>query len=126
MTTSGTAAQTPARSTADRIARQLLLIEDAAPRSLVSLRGSLVITAIRCTLTYALIPALSPLIGWMGAVATPVSLVLSLAAIALSINSLRRVWLANYVHRWAYTGFITLVVTLLAYVVVGDVRTLLG
>lgn len=126
MTTSGTTAQSPPRSTADRVARQLLLIEDAAPRSLVSLRGSLVITAIRCTLTYALIPALAPLIGWMGAIATPVSLVLSLAAIVLSINSLRRVWLANYAHRWAYTAFIVLVVSLLVAVVVGDVRALAG
>ncbi len=126
MTTGSTAAQTPARSTADRIARQLLLIEDAAPRSLVSLRGSLVLTAVRCVLTYALIPALAPLIGWMGALATPASLVLSLAAIALSVNSLRRVWLADYAHRWPYTAFIALVVGLLSVVVVGDVRTLLG
>ena len=126
MTTGSTAAQTPARSTADRIARQLLLIEDAAPRSLVSLRGSLVLTAVRCVLTYALIPALAPIIGWMGALATPASLVLSLAAIALSINSLRRVWMADYAHRWPYTAFIALVVGLLTVVVVGDVRTLLG
>jgi hypothetical protein len=126
MTTGSTAAETPSRSTADRIARQLLLIEDAAPRSLVSLRGSLVITAIRCVLTYALIPALAPLIGWLGALATPASLVLSLAAIGLSFNSLRRVWLADYAHRWAYTAFIALVVALLIMVVVGDTRTLLG
>lgn len=126
MTTGSTTAATPPRSTADRIARQLLLIEDAAPRSLVSLRGSLVVTAIRCVLTYALIPALAPLLGWMGALATPASLVLSVAAIALSINSLRRVWLADYAHRWAYTAFIVFVVGLLVMVVVGDVRTLIG
>lgn len=126
MTTARAATDTPPRSTADRIARQLLLIEDAAPRSLVTLRGSLVLTAVRCVLTYALIPALSPLIGWLGAVASPVSLVLSLAAIALSINSLRRVWLADYRHRWPYTAFIAVVVLLLTLVVVGDTRTLLA
>ena len=126
MTTGDTATGAAPRSTADRVARQLLLIEDAAPRSLVTLRGSLVITAARCVLTYALIPALAPLIGWVGAVATPVSLVLSLAAIALSINSLRRVWLADYAHRWAYTAFIALVVGLLVLVVVGDARALLA
>ena len=126
MTTGSTATPTSPRSTADRIARQLLLIEDAAPRSLVSLRGSLVLTAVRCTLTYALIPALAPVVGWLGPLATPASLLLSLAAIALSINSLRRVWLADYVHRWAYTAFIAVVVTLLVVVVVGDTRSLLG
>lgn len=114
------------RSLMDRVARQVLLIEDASPRAMFELRGSLLFTGIRCTITYALIPLLAPVIGWAGVLATPVSLVLSSAAVVLAVNSLRRVWLADYHHRWAYTAFIVTAVALLAVVIVGDVRTLLG
>jgi hypothetical protein len=116
----------PSRSRLDRIVRQALLIEDAAPRSILDLRGSLVISAVRCVLTYALIPLLVPVIGWAGLVAAPLSLVMGLAAIALAVRSLRRVWLADYRHRWAYTGFITVVLALLVGMVTMDGRVLLG
>ncbi len=114
------------RSVLDRVVRQALLIEDASPRAMFELKGSLVLSAIRCVLTYAVIPLAVPLISWAGVLATPLSLVLSLAAIVLAITSLRRVWMADYRYRWPYTGFILVAVTLLVVVVVLDVRTLLG
>jgi hypothetical protein len=114
------------RSVLDRIVRQALLVEDASPRAMFELKGSLVLSAIRCVLTYAVVPLVVPLIGWAGVLATPLSLVLSLAAIVLAITSLRRVWMADYRHRWPYTGFILLAVSLLVMVVVIDTRTLLS
>jgi hypothetical protein len=114
------------RSVLDRIVRQALLIEDASPRAMFELKGSLVLSAIRCVLTYAVVPLVVPLIGWAGVLATPLSLALSLAAIALAITSLRRVWMADYRYRWPYTGFILVAVSLLVMVVVLDVRTLLS
>jgi hypothetical protein len=117
---------TAQRSVLDRIVRQALLIEDASPRAMFELKGSLVLSAIRCVLMYAVIPLAVPLISWAGVLATPLSLVLSLAAIVLAITSLRRVWMADYRYRWPYTAFILLAVGLLTMVVVLDVRTLLG
>jgi hypothetical protein len=114
------------RSALDRLVRQVLLIEDAAPRAMFELRGSLVLSAIRCVLTYAVIPLVVPVISWAGVLATPLSLALSLVAIVLAVNSLRRVWMADYRHRWPYTVFILVAVGLLTMVVVLDVRTLLG
>jgi hypothetical protein len=114
------------RSVLDRVVRQALLIEDASPRAMFELRGSLVLSAIRCVLTYAVIPLVVPLIGWAGVLATPLSLVLSLAATVLAVTSLRRVWMADYRYRWPYTGFILLAVGLLMVVVVTDIRTLLA
>jgi hypothetical protein len=113
------------RSPVDRLVRQLLLIGDASPRALFDLKGSMLIAGVRCTLTYIVIPFGAPLIGWLGILATPASLVLSIVAVAMAVSSLRRVWLADYRHRLAYTGFILIAVTLLAIVIVGDVRTLL-
>lgn len=113
-------------TTADRFVRQLLMIEDAAPRSIVTLKGSLVLTAVRCILMYAVIPLLAPVVGWIGVLARPLSLAMSAAAIGLAIYSLRRVWLADWHHRWLYTAFIALVVVLLVVVIGFDIRALIG
>ncbi|MFP4634387.1 MAG: hypothetical protein ACLFRD_00880 [Nitriliruptoraceae bacterium] len=117
---------TASRSTADRIARRVLLIGDADPQALMSLKGSLVLSAIRCIITYAILPALSPLIGWSNAIARPVSIVLSLAAVGLAVFSLRRVWLADWTHRWAYSAFIAAVLGFLGWFIVLDTAALLA
>lgn len=116
----------PERSTADRIARQLLLVERADPKAIFNLKGSLLISAVRCTLTYALIPLLAPIVSWAGVVAAPVALVLSVLAVVMAVNSLRRVWLADYRYRWQYTAFIVVVLGLLAMVITFDVRAIIG
>jgi hypothetical protein len=112
------------RSAADRIARQVLRLDGVEPKALMSLKGSLLISAVRCVIVYALVPALAPLLGASGALATPVSLLMSLVAAVLAVHSLRRVWLADWTHRWAYTAFIGLVLAALTLVIVLDVRTL--
>jgi hypothetical protein len=114
------------RSVLERLIRQALLVENASPRAMFELKGSLVFTAIRCVLMYAVIPLVVPLVSWAGVLATPLSLLLGLAAIVLAISSLRRVWLADYRHRWGYTAFILVALGLLVMVVVIDVRTLLA
>jgi hypothetical protein len=121
---SSTVAEPADRGAMDRFVRQVLLIEDAAPQALFDLRGSLVLSAIRCVITYALVPLLVPVISWAGVLATPVSIALALVAILLAVRSLRRVWLADYRHRWAYTAFIAVAFGLLVTVIVIDVRTL--
>jgi hypothetical protein len=120
------ASATASRSAAERLARKVLLVEGADPKALMDLKGSLVISAIRCVLTYALIPAMTPLISWSGAVATPLAIVLTILAMGMALNSLRRVWLADWHHRWTYTAFITLVLALLGITLVFDLNTLLG
>lgn len=122
----GTPADTPRGpgSPADRIARQVLRLERAAPRALIPMRGSLLISAVRCVLSYAILPALAPLIGLSGVVSRPVSILLSATAVVLAVVSLRRVWAADWNHRWAYTAFSLVVLTLLSMVIVIDLRAL--
>ena len=119
-------ASVPQRSAVDRIVRQLLLIGDASPRALFDLKGSMLIAGVRCTITYIIIPFGAPVIAVLGILGTPLSLALSVVAIVMAVSSLRRVWLADYVHRYAYSLFILIAVILLAIVIVGDVRTLLS
>lgn len=116
--------RTAERSPVDRVVRQLLLIGDASPRALFDLKGSMLIAGVRCTITYLIIPFGAPVIAWLGVLATPLSLGLSVVAVGMAISSLRRVWMADYRHRYAYSLFIVVAVVLLAVVIAGDVRTL--
>lgn len=86
----------------------------------------MLLSAIRCVLVYAILPVAAPLFGFSDAVGAPIGIVVSLAAIALSVHSLRRVWLADWTYRWGYTAFIGVVLTLLTWLLVLDVRTLVG
>jgi hypothetical protein len=112
------------RGPLDRLARRVLLLRDAEPRALFDLQGSLVLSCIRCILTYVLIPLALPLVGWADVVATPLALVLSVVAGGMAVRSLRRVWQAEWRYRWAYTGFIVVVVALLAVGIGFDVAQL--
>jgi hypothetical protein len=90
------------------------------------LKGSLAISAIRCVITYAIVPALAPIVSGFGLVATPLSLALAIAAGVMAVVSLRRVWLADWARRWAYTAFIVVVLVLLTVAAAFDVRALLS
>lgn len=116
----------PQRSTAERIARAVLRVENAEPRALMPMKGSLVISAIRCVITYAIIPALAPIISGIGVLATPLSLLLSAVAGVMAVVSLRRVWLADWSGRWGYTVFAVVVLVLLVVVMYFDVQRLLA
>ena len=113
------------RSAMERLVRRILLVEGAAPRSLMPMTGSLALSAVRCILSYVLIPILLPVVGWLGPVATPLSLALTLLAVGLAVRSLRRVWLADWSGRWGYTAFAGVVIVVLLALVAVDVRTLL-
>lgn len=114
------------RSPADRVVRHLLRVERVDPGALGALQGSLIISGVRCLFTYLLVPALTPVIGLAGVLASPVSIALSSVAILLSLISLRRVWIADHRLRWQYTAFIVVVVVLLTATIVVDMRTLVS
>jgi prepilin signal peptidase PulO-like enzyme (type II secretory pathway) len=121
-----TTVQTRPSSAADRLARRVLRVENAEPRALMPLKGSLIISAVRCVITYALVPALLPVISGLGLVATPLSLTLSLVAAVMAVVSLRRVWMADWSGRWGYSAFIAVVLAVLAVVITIDVQTLVA
>lgn len=111
---------------ADRLARRILRIEDEAPGALFPMRGSLVLSAVRCLLTYVAIPLLVPVFGWLAPVAAPLSLVAGVVALAMAVTSLRRVWAAHWSGRWAYTAFAAVVITALLALIAYDTTVLLG
>ncbi len=119
------------RSAADQVMRRLLRIEgDPVPGAVFDaqnkLRSSIIISGIRCIITYLLVPIVTPFIGFMGTVAAPVSIALSIIAIGFGCNSLRRFWLADHRLRWRYTTFIAVVFVLLVVGIGLDVARLVS
>lgn len=119
------------RPPADQFIRRLLGVEgEAVPGAVFDaqnkLRSSIIISGIRCVITYLLVPIVTPIIGFMGVLAAPVSIALSVLAIVLGHNSLKRFWMADHRLRWRYTAFIVVVWLLLAAGIVWDLTGLVA
>jgi hypothetical protein len=117
----------PVRSTSDVMMRRLLRIEgepDAvqadAARSAMS--KSILVSAVRCMVTYVLIPFGVPVLHVLDAIGRPLSIALCLVAIFFSTRSVRRFWAADHRYRWPYTFVAAIVV---AYMVFGITTDLL-
>ncbi len=86
---------------------------------------SIVVSGIRCVLTYILLPFFTPLINLAPQVGPLIGLPLGLVAIASNIYSIRRFWKAD--HKWKYyVTVLHLAVTgLLIVLVYNDILSLL-
>jgi hypothetical protein len=87
---------------------------------------SILVSALRCTLTYVILPFLTPLVGLAPGVGPAVGLPLGAVAIASNLFSIRRFWRAD--HRWKkpVTVLHCAVIGLLVVLVYQDVTRLLG
>ncbi len=76
---------------------------DAAPQTDPAARAfsiSILISGIRCVLTYVIFPWVLPLLGFAGGVGPAVGLAVGTIAIGFNIASIRRFWVAD--HRWKW------------------------
>lgn len=103
---------------ADRLMRRLLGVQGRDLRSgqgaHSAFRVSVVISALRCVITYVAIPVLIPILSLAGWVAAPMGIALCAIAAVNGVVSLRRFWRADHRHRWTYTAFIAVVFVILA------------
>ena len=86
---------------------------------------SIVISAIRCVLTYVVFPFAAPLVGLTG-VGPWVGIALSLVAIYFNVYSIRRFWAAD--HRWKkpMSALNVGVIILVSILLVLDIQTILS
>ncbi len=83
-----------------------------------SLHWSIVVSAVRCTLTYVILPFVAPFIGLAPGVGPFIGIPLALVALVANVVSIRRFWSND--HRWKWpvsalnVGIIVLLVVLLA------------
>ncbi|HKZ20040.1 MAG TPA: hypothetical protein VJQ57_08010 [Acidimicrobiia bacterium] len=87
---------------------------------------AIVVSGIRCTVTYLLIPLLAPFVGFLNTFGPPISIALCLIAIGMGISGVRRFWLADHPSRWSYTAFIAVVIVLLLVAIGLDIASIQG
>lgn len=119
------------RPPADRFVRKLLGVGDLVDKNAVfgarrSTTTAIVVSGIRCTITYLLIPILAPFVGLLETLDAPISIILSSFAVVMGIAGVRRFWIADHRARWSYTAFIGVVIVMLTVAIAFDVSTLVS
>jgi hypothetical protein len=122
-------APTGARTSADRVMRRLLRVEGPAQRGAIfgardAMSRSILVSAVRCIITYLVVPVAVPALGVLDVVAAPLSIALCALAAFMSVRSVRRFFLADHPKRWAYTTFAAVVLVFLAVAVAADIATI--
>lgn len=119
------------RSAADAFMRRLLRVDERQPRMGEEelRRGfsqSMVVSGIRCVITYLLIPFVGPILGLAAGVGPLIGLPIGALAIVFNVKSMRRFWRADHRYRWHYTAIGGLVIAMLVFLVVRDLVELIG
>lgn len=87
---------------------------------------SVVISGIRCVLTYVIFPFVAPLVGIASDVGATVGVVIGVVAIAFNIASIRRFFKADHRYKWWASALNLAVIILLVVLFIVDSQTLLG
>ncbi|MHB8245299.1 MAG: hypothetical protein ACYDGN_08095 [Acidimicrobiales bacterium] len=115
-----TVAPTKERSPADVTMRRLLRVPEkrsAHPTDQDVHRlfsASILISALRCLLSYVVFPIAAPFIGAAGGVAPAVGIPIALVALYFDARGIRRFWLADHKYRWPITALYLSVMVLVA------------
>jgi hypothetical protein len=115
----------PERSAADEAMRRLLRVPRERPKSVRDqdvhrlFSASMLVSALRCLLSYVAFPILAPAIGAAGGVGPAIGIPIALVALYFDAKGIRRFWLADHRYRWPITG-IYVAVMILVLVLLGD------
>lgn len=114
-----------ARGRADIFMRHLLRVPDehsrAAGRSAERLFSfSMVLSGLRCLLSYVVFPFVLPAIGAAAAVGPAIGIPVGVVALVFDAMGIRRFWVADHRYRWQMTAIYIAVMCLVTYLVVLD------
>jgi hypothetical protein len=87
---------------------------------------SILISAVRCLLTYIVLPFVAPLIGLAPSVGPVIGIVVGVVALVANAVSIRRWWRADHRLKWPMTCIHVGVMVLLVILVVTDLADLLA
>ena len=87
---------------------------------------SMLISAVRCLLTYIVLPWILPIVGVAKGVSAEIGIPISAVAIVFNLLSIRRLWAANHRWRWQCTVIGSGIIVLLIILIVLDVQSLMG
>ena len=118
-------------SGAEAFMRRLLRVPTDAPAASITgaqnaFSTSIAISAIRCLLTYVLLPLLAPVLDLTGGVGPALGLIVGAVSMVAIVFSMRRFWAADHAWRWRYTVIGGGILVLLAVGAVFDISTLIS
>ncbi len=87
---------------------------------------SVVISGIRCLLTYIVFPFVAPIVGIASSTGAIIGVLIGLVAIVFNVLSIRRFFASNHPYRWWASAMNAAVIVLLLVLFVVDSQTLLG
>lgn len=104
--------------------RRLLRVPDQCPvareRDVHRLfSASILISALRCLLSYVVFPILAPAIGAAGGVGPAIGIPIALVALYFDAKGIRRFWLADHKYRWPITA-LYVAVMILVMILLGE------
>jgi hypothetical protein len=86
-----------------------------------SFQRSMLISAIRCTLTYVVFPFVLPAVGFATGVGPWVGIVIGVVAITCDVFTIRRFFSVDHRYRWHFSAVALAVIGLLSVLLVQDV-----
>ena len=114
-------------SEADVFMRRLLRVQErgSSAKGAENVFGaSILVSTIRCMLTYVVLPLLKPVVDLSGGVGPVLGLILGTISAVAIVASMRRFWAAHHRWRWGYTAVGGGIIVLLLFQAVGDVASL--
>ncbi len=119
------------RSPADLVVRRLLRIRErpqgvSAGSAYRSFQQSMLISGIRCTLTYVVFPFVLPAVGLAKGVGPIVGLVIGSVAIVCDVFTIRRFFTVDHKWRWPFSAIAGAVIGLLVVLLVQDLGHVVG
>ncbi len=114
---------------ADVAMRRLLRLPAAppaerAPDAQKAFSTSILVSAVRCLLTYIVLPFVAPLFGWAADVGPGLGIAIGGVAIGSNVLTIRRFWRADHARRWQFTAISTSVIVLLLVLLAQDIAHL--
>ncbi len=87
---------------------------------------SMLISAVRCLLTYIVLPWILPIVGVARGVSAQIGIPISVVAIVFNLLSIRRLWAANHRWRWQCTVIGSGIIVLLIILIIRDAQSLMA
>jgi hypothetical protein len=121
----------PTRSRADEAMRRLLRIpEQQAPIDETETHrifsASILLSALRCLLSYIVLPIVLPAIGLARGVGPVISIPIGLLALTFDYLGIRRFWLADHHQRWAFSALYAVVGGMVLVLLIVDIVHVVG
>lgn len=87
---------------------------------------SIFLSALRCLLSYIVLPIILPAIGAARGVGPAISIPIGLLALTFDYLGIRRFWLADHRHRWAFSALYAVVGGMVLSLLIVDIIHVVG